>query len=64
MIFSGACLLSCSDSALVSEEKFDNKKTLIRINSSDLDLYSVLHVTFDLDTGYPDTVCMVFVVCP
>jgi hypothetical protein len=57
-----ACLLSCNDGALVSEEKFDNKETLVRISNSDLDSF-VVYLNLSLDAGYPDTVCMVFVVC-
>jgi hypothetical protein len=63
MMYSVACLLSCSDGALVSEEKLDNKKTLVRISSSGLVLYSMPHLNFGLDTVYPDTVFMVFIVC-
>lgn len=63
MMFSMTCLSSCSDDTLISEEKFDSKKTLVRISSNDLDLFSVLHLSFGLDAGYPDTVCMIFVVC-
>jgi hypothetical protein len=37
VMFLMACPLSCSDHALVSEEKFGNKRPLVRMSSSDLD---------------------------